>query len=113
MESVALSGMFIVSRKRRINDAVDRRKRLRARRRREFLRRQTRERAIFAFMLCMAALTIQSPVRSVWVKPKSNSWWEQVVNSTFTPSDWLENFLIIHSYMCAVSYVHQCKKVTP
>ena len=104
MESVALSGMFLASRKRRINDAVDRRKRLRARRRREFHRRQTRECAIFAFMLCMAALTIQSPVRSVCVKPKSNSWWEQVVNSTFTPSDWLENFRMSHNtflYVCS------------
>ena len=54
-------------------------------------------------MLSMAALTLQSPVRSLWVKQRSSYWWEQVVNNTFTPHDWLENFRMSHAtflYLC-------------
>ena len=47
---------------------------------------------MFAFLLSMAVLTMQSPVRSIWMKPWNNSWWEDVVNATFTFDDWLENF---------------------
>ena len=95
--------LHLMSKKRRIRDAVERRGRLRARRRRAFVRKQSRERMIFAFLISMAALTGQSPVRSVWVKQRSNCWWEQVVNDTFTPNDWLENFRMSNAtflYLC-------------
>jgi hypothetical protein len=83
--------MFQTLRKRRVCDAIERRRRLRARRQRDFRRSQSRQRMMFVFLLSMAALTIQSPVRSVWMKHRSNSWWEDVVNATFTSDDWLEN----------------------
>ena len=47
---------------------------------------------MFAYLLSLAALTVQSPVRSIWMKPRSKSWWEDVVNATFTSDDWLKNF---------------------
>ena len=103
MESIVLCALFLTLKKRRLHDAVERSKRLRARRRREFFRRQSRERLTFALLLSMAALTIQSPVRSVWVKPRSNIWWEEVVKSTFTSRDWLENFRMSNAtflYVC-------------
>ena len=91
-QNVALcAAVFLTLRKRRVRDIIERRRRLRARRRRDFRRTQSRQRMMFAFLLSMAALTIQSPVRSVWMKPRSNSWWEDVVNATFTSDDWLEN----------------------
>ena len=85
-------------------DAIERRRRLRARRERDFRRRQSRQRMMFAFLLSLAALTIQSPVRSVWMKPRSNSWWEDVVNATFTSDDWLENLRMSKAtflYVCS------------
>ena len=80
---------------RRSHDAVvSRRKRACSRRKRLFARRQTQERLIYAFMLSMFALNLHSPVRSLWAKERSTYWWEQVVNRTFTPYDWLENFRV-------------------
>ena len=90
-QNVALcAAVFLTLRKRRVHDIIECRRRLRARRRRDFRPIQSRQR-MFAFLLSMAALTIQSPVRSMWMKPRSNSWWEDVVNATFTSDDWLEN----------------------
>ena len=51
-------------------------------------------------LLYMAALTIQSPVQSTWMKPRSNSWWEDVINATFTSNDWFENFKATLLYVC-------------
>ena len=76
------AAVFLKLRKRRVHDITERRRCLRARRRRDFHRKQ---RMMFAFLLSMASLTIQSPVRSV---PRSNSWWE---DAKFTSDDWLEN----------------------
>jgi hypothetical protein len=58
---------------------------------------------MFVLMLSMAALSLQSPIRSVWVKDRSNYWWERVANSTFTPHDWQENFRMSRAtflYLC-------------
>ena len=102
MESVVVC-MHLLSKKRRVYDAIERRKKLRARRQRAFINRQSRERTVFALMLSMAALSLQPPVRSLWVKQRSSYWWEQVVNNTFTPHDWLENFRMLHAtflYLC-------------
>ena len=101
MESVLC--LHLITKKRRIYDAVERRKRLRARTRKALVRRRLRERMTFALLISMAALTLQSPVRSVWVKQRSSYWWEQVVINTFTPNDWLENFRMSNAtflYIC-------------
>ena len=109
-QNVALcAAVFLTLRKRRVHDIIERRRRIRARRR---SRTQSRQRMMFAFLLSMAALTIQSPVRSVWMKPRSNSWWEDVVNATFTSNDWLEN-LRMSKATCVMSCVHQSKRMTP
>ena len=93
----------LLSRKKRTYDAMGRIKKSRARRRRDFARRQSRERLMLALLLSIAALTIQSPVRSLWIKQRSSYWWEHVVNSTFTPYDWIENFRMSQEtflYLC-------------
>ena len=72
-QNVALcAAVFLTLRKRRVRD-IERRRRLRARRRTDFRQIQSRQ-CMFAFLLSMASLTIQSPVRSVWMKPRSNTW---------------------------------------
>lgn len=105
--SIALcAAVFVMLKKRRMYDAIECRRRLRACRRRDFHRRQSRQCMIFAFLLSMAALTIQSPVRSVWMKPRSNSWWEDVVNATFTANDWLENLR-----MSKATFLYVCNEL--
>ena len=59
-------------------------------------KRQSRERLMFALLLSTAALTLQPPARSLWVKQRSSYWWEQEVNTTCTPYDWTENFRMSH-----------------
>ncbi len=103
--SVAFTSLQLISEANRLDeDMVERRKRLQARRRTVFARRQSRERLIFAFIMSTALLTIHSPVvRSLWVKPRSSQWWEQVVNQMFTQYDWLENFRMSNAtflYVC-------------
>ena len=60
--------------------------------------------AYCAWMHAIALMSMHwSAVRVVWVKERSNYWWERIVNCTFTPSDWLENFRMSHStftYLC-------------
>ena len=107
MESVHVvlaACVHVLSRKRQAYEAqIECRKRLRVRRRRAFAKRQSRERLMFAMLLCVAALNLQSPIRSVWMKQRSSYWWEHVVNTTFTPNDWMENFRMSHEtfiYLC-------------
>ena len=108
--SVAVCSLLLVSEANRLDEAIiERRKRLQARRRRAFARRQSRERLIFAFIMSTALLTIHSPVvRSLWVKPRSSQWWEQVVNQMFTSYDWLENFR-----MSQATFLYVCSEVRP
>ena len=99
---VAVCSLLLVSEANRLDEAiVERRKRLQVCRRRAFAGRQSRERLIF---MSTAVLTIHSPVvRSLWVKPKSSQWWEQVVNQMFMSYDWLENFRMSNAtflYVC-------------
>lgn len=78
---------------------IERKKRLRARRRRAFARKQSQERLMFA-LLCVAAVNLHSPVRSIWMKERSSYWWEHVVN---TPNDWIEKFRMSREtfiYLC-------------
>ena len=94
MEVALCAAVFLTLKKRRSSryDAIERRRRIHAHRRRDFHRRQSRQHMMFVFLLSLPALTVQSPVRSIWMKPRSNSWWEDVVNVTFTSNDWLQNF---------------------
>ena len=47
-------------------------------------------------VLLLTALLVQSMIirmpREVWSYTRSTNWWEQVVCSTFTRQDWMENF---------------------
>ena len=76
----------------RMYDTIERRRRLQARNQKPFVKDNRSQRMMFAYLLSLAALTVQSPVRSTWMKPWSKSWWEDVVNATFTSDDWLKNF---------------------
>ena len=78
--------------RKRSNEAVLLRKRAVCRRRKLFARRQAQQRLAFLFIMSIATLHIHSPIRAVWSKERSSYWWEQIVNRTFTPQDWLENF---------------------
>ena len=92
------------SKKKRAYDTTGRIKKGRARRRRDFAKRQSQERLMLALLLSVAALTLQSPVRSLWVKQRSSYWWDHVVNSMFTPYDWIENFRMSQEtflYLCS------------
>ena len=61
---------------------------------------------MFLFMIATAYLYshgVVSSARMIWAKERSSTWWEQVVNLTFTDQDWLENFRVSHStflYLC-------------
>ena len=78
----------LCSKKKRAYNTTGRIKKGRACRRRDFAKRQSQERLMFALLLSVAALTLQSPVRSLWVKQRSSYWWDHVVNSMFTPCDY-------------------------
>ena len=69
-----------------------------------FLRQQAKERLLFAFFMSTSLCSLHlAPPREVWVKERSNVWWEQIVNSTFTSADWLENFQMSRS-----TFTHLC-----
>ena len=71
---------------------------------RAFARRQAQERAVFFLLIATVTLTSRvSPSRMLWMKERNNDWWEQVVQSTFTEQDWLDNFRMSQStfnYVC-------------
>ena len=110
-QNVALcAAVFLTLRKRRVHDIIERRRCIRARRRRDFRRTQSRQRMMFAVLLSMAALKIQSPVRSIWMKPRSNSWWEDVLH--------LHQMIGLKTLECqrphsCMSCGHQWKRMTP
>lgn len=47
-----------------------------------------------------------SPERQIWSYPRSNHWWEFVVQGTFTPRDWRENFR-----MCKETFLYLCQQL--
>lgn len=51
-----------------------------------------RERCILALMLLYCAANVYSPKRDVWIRERNNMWWENIVMTQFTTSDWLSNF---------------------
>ena len=51
----------------------------------------------------MSVTCNMAPERMIWTKERSSQRWEQVVKSTFTPKDWLENFRMSQctfKYLC-------------
>ena len=84
--------------------SIARRKQARREAQNAFYKRQSQERLLFAFFMSLCLLHVHWRAdRVVWVKERSNYWWEQIVNCTFTPNDWLENFRMSHNtfrYLC-------------
>ena len=78
-------------------------KRERLRRRQAFARRQAQERLAFMLLLAGVFFGQQSPAKTLWSKDRSSNWWDHVVNSCFTPQDWLTEFRISQAtfaYIC-------------
>ena len=73
-------------------------KQKRNRRRREFDRRQAIERLVFVVLMSVVCLNL-SQERILWMKERSNHWWEHIVKSIFTQKDWIENFCM-SQYFC-------------
>ena len=86
--------------------ALERTRRLQTRRRRLFHRFQARERMLFTLALSLIMATTMPTRRSLWMKPRSNTWWEEIVNTTFSEKDWLENFRMSHA-----TYLYVCEKL--
>ena len=75
--------------------------------RKAFAKRQREERVLFMFMLEMISFSwLVPPVRTIWCKERSSHWWEHVVNTTFTPHDWLQNFRLSRD-----TFLHLCDKL--
>ena len=74
----------------------------RERRRREFLRRKERERLMYVMMIAIVTANLANE-RVVWTKQRSSDWWENVVCSSFSSEQWMENFRMSKStflYLC-------------
>ena len=69
--------------------------------------RSTRRKVLLVFILStflMRVMTEQMP-RMVWSFQRASTWWETIVNSSFTLRDWLENFRVSHeTCTCVTSY---------
>ena len=102
----ACAFQYLHMRRQRSHDAQVTAKRLQARRRRQFRRFQARERMLFTLTLSLIMTTATSTPRSIWSKPRSNSWWEEIVNNGFTANDWLENFRMSHA-----TYLYVCEQL--
>ena len=104
MEKIAIIRTYLLARKRQAFRRMEWRRRQSIRRRRAFAGRQSQDHLVFMIMLAVVSLNLHvSPVKTLWAKERSSHWWEQVVNSTFTPQDWLENFRMSHDtflYLC-------------
>ena len=102
----ACAFQYLHMRRQRSHDAQVTAKRLQARRRRQFRQFQARERMLFTLTLSLIMTTATSTPRSIWSKPRSNSWWEEIVNNGFTANDWLENFRMSHA-----TYLYVCEQL--
>ena len=104
MDKVVVVRAYLLARKREAMRRVSWRRKQSDKRRRAFARRQARERVMFNFVLAIISVNLCGPaVRRLWVKERSAHWWEQVVNSSFTQTDWLENFRVSEEtflYLC-------------
>ena len=80
------------------------------RRRKDFLIKQASESLLF-FTFLVASLSVSMSLpspRSLWMKERSDRWWEHVVKSTFTPQDWIDNFR-----MSQATFNYICMKLRP
>lgn len=74
-----------------------------------FQKQQAKECFLFAFIMSTAIATMHwSADRVVWVKEQSSYWWERIVNVTFTPNDWIENFRMSNS-----TFTYLCNELRP
>ena len=102
----AIAYAYILARRRQRNERMVRIRQQSVMRRRRFARKQAQERLMFFLMIATAYLYshgVVSSTRMIWAKERSTTWWEQVVNSTFTEQDWLENFRMSRTtflYLC-------------
>ena len=46
---------------------------------------------------CLYSHCVVSSTYMIGAKERSSIWWEQVVNSTITDQEWLQNFHVSHS----------------
>lgn len=77
--------------------------------RKAFQKQQAKERFLFAFIMSTAIATMHwAADRVVWVKERSSYWWERIVNVTFTPNDWIENFRMSNS-----TFTYLCNELRP
>jgi len=74
-----------------------------------FAKRQAQERSLFIFIMLSFIIQMSVPQkRLLWMREKSNHWWEQVVKSNFTSTDWLENFRVSN-----LTFQYICTKLSP
>ena len=69
------------------------------------MRRQAQQRLVFVLLLAGISFSVGvgSSARALWAKERSTHWWDHVVNSSFTPQDWLMNFRVSEAtfeYLC-------------
>ena len=102
MDKVGSVRMFLSARKQQSFRWRKWRKRQSIKRRRAFAQKQTDDRLVFS---AVVSSKVHGPTeRTLWSKERSNHWWGRVVNSTFTPQDWLDNFRMSHDtflYLCS------------
>ena len=82
-----------------------------------FLRLQAKKKLVFTVLLSLLAQStcMHSTTRNEWVRERSTFWWEQIVNVTFTPRDWISNFrmsLQTFLYICNQLRSHIQRKAT-
>ena len=74
-----------------------------------FFRKQVNEYLVFTFMLSLASSIALTPVvRTVWEKPRTSDWWDNIVLSSFATNDWFSNFRMSQN-----TYVFLCDKLRP
>ena len=99
-------GMYFVSRKHETIRRKNWKKKRSMKWRKTFASRQLEEHVVFMFMIEMISLSwFVPPVQTIWCKEHSSHWWEQFVNTTFTPHDWLENFRMSHDTFLHLDYL--------
>ena len=73
--------------------------------------KSSKQKSAFSLLsLCQLPLQlcIGQQIGLVWVKERSSYWWERIVNVTFTPNDWIENFRMSNS-----TFTYLCNELRP
>ena len=74
-----------------------------------FQRFQAQQRFFFLMLItCFAYNKSLSPERSIWMRERSDIWWDRIINQCFNPDDWLENFRMSE---CTFNYI--CEELKP